>query len=230
VATAGDVNPVSSTGDVNPVTTGIGGFGGVSPDGPGVGPGVGGFGGTSPVGVGPQQCDCNLFCKDLESCFPISDAQCQNVCAMVPQNFLECTCNAAPNCNAIQNCFNQPTGGGGSEPGTGGGSAIASTGVGTGGGGGGINQACTDCVNNTAMTTCASQFNDCESHQNCNRLIECEDNCGFDPVCVSNCESQFPANVNRARALLECAVCDNCPGPCAMTELFTTACTLPPSP
>jgi hypothetical protein len=223
-----------STSDVSPVGPG---------PGPGPGPGVGGNSTTTSMQVGPgpgpgpgpgvsastgpQQCDCNTFCDDVNQCFMVGN-QCQMFCGQIPQNILQCTCDAAPDCNKIMNCFQMGTGPGpgsnvsvGPGPGPGAG--------GSSGTGGGTPMACSDCANNAFMGACGMQAQECEQHQGCVDLVNCESSCNFEPMCVDGCKMQASNNNNnRAQALLECAVCEQCPMECANTDLFTTACTLPP--
>ncbi len=229
-----------STSDVSPVGPG---------PGPGVGPGPGSGGnsttivsvgpgpgpGPSSTSTGPQMCDCNLVCKDLVQCFPmIPQDTCVSACQgnQIPQGIMQCICSAGLDCNAQQQCVGM---GPGTGPGPGTGTAIASvgpgpgTGTGGGGTGGGPPMACTDCANMAAQTDCGMQLQDCEQHQGCLDLINCEQGCQYDPMCVDGCKAQHGPNSNsRAQALLECAVCGQCAMSCANTDLFTVACTLPP--
>jgi hypothetical protein len=228
-----------STSDVTPVGPG---------PGPGVGTGVGGNTTTTATEVGPgpgpgpgvsastgpQQCDCNLVCNDLVPCLmgQITQAECITACksGQIPQDAQTCICNVGPDCGQLfQQCAMMGTGPG-SGPGPG---AIASVGVGPtgaggGGTGGGVPMGCSDCANNSFNGACAMQAQDCEQHGSCTSLLNCEDNCGFDPMCDANCEMQHPTGVMRVQALLACAVCEECPMQCAGTELFSAACTLPP--
>jgi hypothetical protein len=218
-----------STSDVNPITTG-----------PQVGPGVGGNSQVGPgpgpsVTTGPPQCDCNLFCKDVVPCLmgQLTQGQCEMLCngGQIPQNAITCVCNVGMDCGAIfQQCAMMGPGASSVGPGPGpGASSSVGPGTGTGGSGGGPSMQCTDCANMAAQSDCMMQLTDCEQHQGCVDLINCEQSCNFDPMCVDGCKAQHGPNSNmRAQALLQCAVCGQCTMSCAGSDLFTEACTLPP--
>ena len=241
-----------STSDVSPVGTGPGnvtvgpGSGGSNTTttatqvGPGPGPGVS-------ASTGPQQCDCNVFCNDLVPCVmgQISQAQCLMFCQsnQLPPGLQTCVCNVGADCGAIfQQCANMGTGpgpGSAVSVGPGPGSAVSvgpgvgpgpgatsSVGVGGGGTGGGLPMGCSDCANMAIGGPCAMQAQAC--HQSCQNVLQCEENCNFDPTCVAGCKMGHPNGAAELDALLVCAVCENCSSECANTDLFTSACTLPP--
>jgi hypothetical protein len=166
----------------------------------------------------------------------ITQAQCLMYCngGQIPQTFVTCVCNVGADCGAIfQQCAMMGPGAGPGAtssvgPGVGPGPGASSS-VGTGGSGGGPSMQCTDCANMAAQSDCMMQLNDCEQHQGCVDLINCESMCNFDPTCVDGCKAQHGPNSNqRAQALLQCAVCGQCTMSCAGSDLYSEACTLPP--
>ncbi|HVY47579.1 MAG TPA: hypothetical protein VHB21_16935 [Minicystis sp.] len=180
--------------------------------GPGPGP-------SASVSTGPQMCGCGEFCNILEQCGAPGN-QCHQFCDQVPQDLKQCVCDIGPDCASLMMCFGQ---GPGQGPGPGPVTGSTMTGMGTGGGGG-VSPQCANCANAALGNQCASQGQDCLNNPDCQNLITCDEQCGWDPMCVNSCNAMFPDAQMVVADTLTCAVCNNCQMDCSTSQIYATEC------
>lgn len=75
---------------------------------------------------------------------------------------------------------------------------------------------------------CADLYNTCASNQECIDFSTCLGGCQQppDPGCLGTCMMQYPAGGDLYLKLIDCAVCQQCPGDCAQNGFWD--CAVPP--
>ncbi len=87
---------------------------------------------------------------------------------------------------------------------------------------------CFDCA---LRTMCDIQLNLCVNSLECGEFSECSNNCPQgDAACVEKCRSSFPEGSKVFQELIDCVVCQECPGSCMMSDFVVPASCQPMNP
>jgi hypothetical protein len=193
---AGTVAALGCGGDVTVYHGGTGGAGGASTSSSGT------TGGTNTVPTGSTMstgCSCEAYCQVMVGCAYRGKAECPALCSSVDPWFRECVCQVGQ-CWEIDQC-----GAGGAPP---------------------RSPECQDCLDSLSQGggPCEAQMIKCAQDPGCEQLGECNQECGWTPSCATECAQAYPGSYQTFAALVQCAVCAECPEPCASSQVYQSYC------